>query len=326
MTCLRAADGTLAWQFCAAPRERLVGIRGQLESAWPVRGTVLVDGDVAYVAAGRSSHLDGGIHVYALDPATGKTLRQTVVEGPEVDVSNPRWFDEPKAAHGLGALADVLQAANGRVCMGNKVFDRQLRDGGTAPPRTRALGGMLDDTQFRRFFWYYGREMDVDLYSRLTHRPVEKLQMKHGLSNLLVHDKKSFYGVRRFDNTKLLNPRNHFVPGKGDLLFAAAIGQETRAWSRRIPVRVTSMLVASDQLVVAGPPETTVDPKDPLGTYEGRGGGALWTVPDPGSVKGGIRQTDGWFMAGLLVPGTDGWFTRPRAVGPARTPRGGDVR
>ena len=162
--------------------------------------------------------------------------------------------------------------------MGNKVFDRQLRDGGAAPPRTRVLGGMLDDTQFRRFFWYFGREMTVDLHSQLTYRFVEKLQLKHGLSAMLVNDKKSFYGVRRFDNTRLLNARNHFVPGKGDLLFATAIGQETRTWSRRIPVRVTSMLVASDQLAIAGPPETVVDPKDPLGTYEGRGGGVLCTV------------------------------------------------
>ena len=38
------------------------------------------------------------------------------------------------------------------------------------------------------------------------------------------------------------------------------------------------MLVASDKLAIAGPPETVVDPKDPLGTYEGRKGGVLWTV------------------------------------------------
>ena len=95
---------------------------------------------------------------------------------------------------------------------------------------------------------------------------------------MLVSDKRSVYGVRRFDNTKLLNPRNHFEPGKGDLLFATAIGQEARSWSSRIPVRVTSMLVAADQLVIAGPPETDVDPEDPLGTYEGRKGGVLWAV------------------------------------------------
>jgi len=278
VTCLRSSDGVLTWRFRAAPRQRLVGISSQLESAWPVHGTVLIDNDVAYVAAGRSSHLDGGIHVYALDPATGRPLHQTVVAGPHVDLSNERWFDEPRAAHGLGSLADVLQAVDGRICMGNKVFDRQLRDGEPAPARVRALGGILDNTQFRRFFWYYGQDMNVDLHTQLTYKPVEKLQLKHGLGAMLVSDKRSLYGVRRFDNTKLLNPRNHFEPGKGDLLFATPIGQEARTWSSRIPVRVTSMLVAADQLAIAGPPETGVDTEDPLGTYEGRKGGMLWTL------------------------------------------------
>ncbi len=278
VTCLRASDGILAWRFCAAPRQRLVGVSSQLESAWPVHGTVLVEDHVAYVAAGRSSHLDGGIYLYALDPVTGEMLHQTVVAGPQIDLSNEHWYDEPNAAHGLGSLADVLQAVDGRICMGNKVFDRQLRDGGPAPPRTRALGGMLDDTLFRRFFWYYGQDMTVDLHTHLTYRFVEKLQLKHGLSAMLVSDKKSFYGVRRFDNTRLLNARNHFEPGKGDLLFATAVGQDFRIWSSRIPVRVTSMLVASDQLAIAGPPERSVDPRDPLATYEGRADGVLWTV------------------------------------------------
>jgi len=277
VTCLRASDGVLAWRFRAAPRQRLVGIRSQLESAWPVHGTVLIDNNVAYVAAGRSSFLDGGIYVYALDPATGKVLHQTVVDGPHVDISNPGWFKKPRDAHGLGSRADVLQAVDGRICMGNKVFDRQLGDGGATPSRTRALGGMLDDTQFRRYFWYYGQDMTFKLRMSLNYKPVKALQNKHGLSCMLVNDKKWFYGVRRFDNTRLLNARNHFVPGKGDLLFATEIGQETRAWSSRIPVRVTSMLIASDQLVVAGPPEKKeLDPKDPLGTYEGRKGGVIW--------------------------------------------------
>nr|MCU0980024.1 PQQ-binding-like beta-propeller repeat protein [Pirellulaceae bacterium] len=40
--CLNAADGGLVWRFRAAPGERLIGADGQLESAWPVHGSVLV--------------------------------------------------------------------------------------------------------------------------------------------------------------------------------------------------------------------------------------------------------------------------------------------
>jgi len=278
VTCLRASDGEVIWTFCAAPRERWVVRSSRIESAWPVHGTVLIDHDIAYVAAGQSSHLDGGIHVYGLQPRTGTELYHTVVEGPHVDLSNEAWHDDVRDAHGLGSLADVMQAVDNRICMGNRVFDRQLEDGGATPPRTRALGGMLDDSQFRRFFWYYGRDMTADLHEHLNYRPIEQLQIRHGLSSMLVNNRESIFGVRRFDNTKLLNPRNFFEPGKGDLLFATSIGQDDRDWSNRIPIRVTSMLVTPKQLVVAGPPEQSVDPDDPLGAYEGRKGGVAWTV------------------------------------------------
>ena len=52
MHALRANDGALAWRFVAAPDERLIVSRGQLESVWPVHGSVLVVDDTVYFAAG----------------------------------------------------------------------------------------------------------------------------------------------------------------------------------------------------------------------------------------------------------------------------------
>ena len=276
--CLRASDGELVWKFRAAPRDRLVCIYSQLESAWPVHGSVLVDEETVYFAAGRSSYLDGGIHVYGLNAVTGEMEHHTVIDGPHVDASKPDWYAKYNTAFGLGTISDILQAAEGRICMGNKVFDRKLGSSDVLPERIRLMGGMLDDSQYRRTFWFYGREMTSSLHMSLNYRPKKPLLIKHGRSDMLVHDTRSLYGVRRFDNTRLLNAHNHFVPGKGDLLFAVGKGQEESTWESRIPVRVRSMLVASDQLVIAGPPEEEVDPKDPLGTYEGRKGGVLWTV------------------------------------------------
>jgi outer membrane protein assembly factor BamB len=69
--CLRAADGELVWRRRAAPVEELIVAYGQLESPWPVPGSVLVIDDVAYFAAGRQPLADGGILVFAVDPATG---------------------------------------------------------------------------------------------------------------------------------------------------------------------------------------------------------------------------------------------------------------
>ncbi len=69
--CLRAADGQLVWRMRAAPLDERIVTYGQLESPWPVPGSVLVIDDVAYFAAGRQSFADGGILVFAVDPATG---------------------------------------------------------------------------------------------------------------------------------------------------------------------------------------------------------------------------------------------------------------
>ena len=45
---------------------------GQLESPWPVPGSVLVIDDTAYFAAGRQSLADGGILIFAIQPSSGK--------------------------------------------------------------------------------------------------------------------------------------------------------------------------------------------------------------------------------------------------------------
>jgi outer membrane protein assembly factor BamB len=69
-----SATGELIWSLRAAPRQRLLMTRGQVESAWPVFGSILIDGDTAYFAAGRHSDVDGGIHLYAASPKTGDIL------------------------------------------------------------------------------------------------------------------------------------------------------------------------------------------------------------------------------------------------------------
>ena len=81
--CLRARDGSPVWRFQGAPGNRLIVVDGQLESAWPISGSVLVENDVLSVAAGRHTELDGGLVVYALDPWTGELLWKTRNARPE---------------------------------------------------------------------------------------------------------------------------------------------------------------------------------------------------------------------------------------------------
>jgi outer membrane protein assembly factor BamB len=70
--CLRADDGVLAWRRRITPLDQRILVYGQLESRWPVVGSVLVNGSRAYATAGHDEGL--GILLWEFDPATGATL------------------------------------------------------------------------------------------------------------------------------------------------------------------------------------------------------------------------------------------------------------
>ena len=57
-----------------APLDERIVAYGQVESPWPVPGSVLVVNDVLYFAAGRQPLADGGILVFALQPDSGRRL------------------------------------------------------------------------------------------------------------------------------------------------------------------------------------------------------------------------------------------------------------
>ena len=250
--CLRASDGRLAWRFRAAPQQRRIGAFGQIESAWPVHGSVLVRNGLVYCAAGRSSYLDGGIYLWALDAATGQVKHQARLIGPETDFSDGTAHFRYDA--GPGALNDVLQADEECIYLRNHAFDFALRRKKGSEQRIRALGGFLDDTYFRRAFWYYGSAANR--------------------GRIIVHDGDTPYITRMFRSMKLLNPNNFFTPGKDRYQLIAA---GRAGWHKDIAVRVRAMVATKNVLFIAGPPDV-MDAKDPLGAFEGRKGALLWAV------------------------------------------------
>jgi outer membrane protein assembly factor BamB len=287
ITCLRATDGIPVWRFRAAPRERLIGAYSQLESAWPVHGSPLVLDHTVYCVAGRSSYLDGGLHLYGLDLDSGKPVYHKNMYGPEVDLTNEDWFEGYNDPGGRGALPDILQAVGDRIMMRNHAFDRKLEV--SSEPMTahlQPMGGFMDDTYFKRYFWYYGTPMVRLTYAAMAKPNINEEQMSIALAQLLVQDGSALYGVRMYDSMKLLNDNNYFIPGKdGYLLFKVPPGQGTPDWTTRVPIRVTAMAATPDRLVIAGAPDT-VDPNDPLGAFEARKGGQLRLVSNAdGSTK-----------------------------------------
>lgn len=169
---LRASDGALLWRYRAAPLDRRLMAFEQLESVWPVHGSILIEKDVAHFVVGRSSFLDGGMWYLRLDPRTGKKLGETVLNDrdPETggDIQNRLQTLQMPVA-----LADILCTDGECVYLRSQKFDdggqRQdigpvsgdaVKQGGTQAGPGRHLFapmGFLDDTWFHRAYWVYGK-------------------------------------------------------------------------------------------------------------------------------------------------------------------------
>ena len=173
--CLRASDGEPAWRFRAAPRERRVVAFEQVESAWPVSGSVLVQKPSAdsgqailYCVAGRSMFLDGGLRLLQLDPGTGRKLAETVLDDRDPETGKNLQIH----VRGLSmpvALPDVLSSDGKYLYMRSQRFDLKGARQEIAPRQaTDQIGegvhlfstiGFLDDSWFHRSYWMYGRSV-----------------------------------------------------------------------------------------------------------------------------------------------------------------------
>ncbi|HUT13732.1 MAG TPA: PQQ-binding-like beta-propeller repeat protein, partial [Thermoguttaceae bacterium] len=176
---LRAGDGALAWRFRAAPLDRRLMAYDQLESVWPVSGSVLVQDGNVYCVAGRSAFLDGGMRLLRLDAATGRKLSETVIDDRDPETGNNLQIhvqgqDMPVA------LPDILSSDGRSIYMRAQAFDLEGNRRNVAPlklGRARrgeapddaldevgdhlfSRSGFLDDSWFFRSYWMYGREVN----------------------------------------------------------------------------------------------------------------------------------------------------------------------
>ncbi len=107
---LRATDGTLAWRRRAAPSDRRILAYGQLESAWPVAGGVLVYRDLVLAAAGRVPDADGGLLVHAFEPHTGERRWSRRITEARYGVCDPLVTDD-RQVYLLDKALDPLTGA-----------------------------------------------------------------------------------------------------------------------------------------------------------------------------------------------------------------------
>jgi hypothetical protein len=213
--CLRETDGALAWRFLAAVRDQRIACFDQIESTWPVHGSVLVREGIAYFAAGRSTYLDGGIYLYGLDPFTGRIVHRGHLSGPQRRLDGPRDV----AFYVPGANADVLVGEGEHIYMRQKRLTPQLAEAAceVLSPKGEADVGLhvfstsalLDDSWYNRTFWMYSKRWPG--FQLANQAP------KCG--QLLVVDDQATYAVKVFYRRNVHSPM--FFPGReGYLLFA----------------------------------------------------------------------------------------------------------
>jgi outer membrane protein assembly factor BamB len=180
--CVLADNGKLAWRFRAAPRDERLFSYEQLESVWPVSGSVLVYGDVVHCVAGRSAFLDGGMRLVRLDAKTGQKLSETVLDDRDPD-TGANLQTKMLAQDMPVALPDLLSCDGHSIYMRAQAFDLDGKRRTVTPMRLDSAAvrrgakpatteecdvrphlfsrtGFLDDSWFFRSYWILGREVD----------------------------------------------------------------------------------------------------------------------------------------------------------------------
>lgn len=242
-------------------------------------GSVLIVNDTLYFAAGRSSYLDRGIFIYALDPRTGELVKSRACYGP---FSERSGF--PVGGH-AGFKNDVLVTDGTRLYLRHKAFDLDLAD--TAGARhIIPTGGFLDDEPQHRTCWTLAPSISTAIWG-----------------DIMVSDGKKYYEVRGFP---IYANHSYFDPRKnGYTLFAGTLaapkapskvtprsrrgGRRRRGgrgsagkemWRLHIPITGKAIAMAGDVLFVAGEPMKFDDPgyRNYVAAYNGRLGGRLLAV------------------------------------------------
>jgi hypothetical protein len=319
VTCLRLSDGQLVWRFLAAPVEMRTVALDRVESVWPVHGSVLVLGDVAYCSAGRSTWLDGGIDLYGVEPATGKVLCKTHFESRHPQFQECR--DQARAEHDTqitqnvtdyktflasdqsdafsmagGTVSDVLVSDGTHVYLHQVKFSTKLEKQEGLSRHLFSTSSLLDDTENHRTHWVLGTgdfSRGPVAYSWIVDRPAgwaPTIAVPTGVQ--MVYEDGAVWGVRNQGNAngkyELFQKANRpFSPGEKsepDFRSLPASERDPCIWKSDLPVRAMALLKSGSHLFLGvAPVEIPAD--DPQAAYEGRRGGSLWICSETAGTR-----------------------------------------
>ncbi|NQT37707.1 MAG: PQQ-binding-like beta-propeller repeat protein [Planctomycetes bacterium] len=287
---LCAADGRLAWKFRAAPIDEKLMSYEQIESVWPVHGSVLVQGGVLYAVAGRSMFVDGGLRMLRIDPASGKLLSENVM-GDKIPGTENNLQTIMQGKHLPVALPDILSSDGRYVYMKSQTFDMKGRRTRVAPQAPNTQEGeerhlftpisFLDDSWFHRAYWILGRSAGegwaewqvppkIAHYGRIMSFDEESVYAYGRDPELLCNSSVLEYRLYSAKKDPEVTEKRRVASPSVDWKKLAQLpeGQLTTAqfnWkTEHPPLLVRAMVLAGDTLLVAGPPDV-VDEKEMWG-------------------------------------------------------------
>jgi outer membrane protein assembly factor BamB len=168
---LRAEDGALAWRYKPSADRRHMAFE-QLESVWPIHGSVLVEKDTVSFVAGRSVFLDGGLRFFKLDAASGSKLAEELYDDKDPETGRDLQERLQTLQMPVG-LNDILSSdgkwtylrtqkigPDGKRVEIGPVSGNAVQQGASQRGEGAHLFapmGFLDDSWFHRSYWVYGR-------------------------------------------------------------------------------------------------------------------------------------------------------------------------
>ena len=298
---LRSTDGLLIWRFRGAPFNRRHLYFEQVESVWPIHGSVLVKDDRVYTVAGRSMFTDGGLRFLILDPDTGKKISETILDEkhPETGKNVQSVLEKLNIP---SALPDILSSDGKYIYMRLQKFDLTGKRAEMITPTDEenqkgegahlfSPTGFLDDSYWHRTYWVYGKNWLSGAGG------YHKAGRYAPSGRILVHTDKMVYGFgRKYHYFRWTTPLEYSLfasekeadsirvkpsaseeptedkkSGRGKKKKKKKKGGSkalptmkfARKWEKEIPVIVRGLVLAGDTLVMAGP-EDMLDEEDAL--------------------------------------------------------------
>jgi outer membrane protein assembly factor BamB len=281
--CVRATDGALIWRFMGALADQRIVSYEQVESLWPIHGSIMIQNDMAHFVAGRSIFVDGGMRLYRINAKTGALISETVLDDRNPQTGNDiqelvKWLNMPVGR------PDILSSDGQRIYMRSQAFDLQgkrLRMGPrlNKPQEGQLQGGpethlfcptgYLDDTWFHRTYWLYGSTWGSGWNGYFVagkYAPAGKI-MSVGDDQVYVFGRQAQYykwttpmEFRLFaahKQWKALPPKSRAVPAKNKNKRKQDPGPVTNTqnylWSKQVPILARAMVLADKTLFIAGP-------------------------------------------------------------------------